>query len=149
MKDKAPDYEHVQIFREIYKDLESVYDQFPKLCGLSGTEFWALTMIQEGISTQYGICEHLSISRQTVNSAFRNLKRRGLIHLEAMDSNLRVKQVYLTEAGQEFVNKEICRMHDLEENVWRAMEEGERVQITRLLSKYKDLLTEAIQNYKN
>lgn len=148
MQTNEPHYGQLKVFRDTYKDLEGVYDMFPKLCGLSGTEYWALSMIQEGISTQYGICEHLSLSRQTVNSAFRQLKKRGLIRLEAMDSNLRVKQVYLTDAGTEFVEKQINNMHRLEENVWNAMTKEEREQITRLLCKYKTLLSEALQNYK-
>lgn len=139
----------LKVFRETYKDLEGVYDKFPKLCGLSGTEYWALSMIYEGVSTQYGICERLSISRQTVNSAFKQLKKRGLIRLETMDSNLRVKQVYLTDSGTEFVEKQLGNMHKLEETVWHRMSEEERMQITRLLCKYKTLLAEALQNYKD
>ena len=149
MKDKIPDYQEVKIFRETYKDLESVYDMFPKLCGLSGTEYWALSMIHEGIFTQYGICEHLSLSRQTVNSAFRQLKKRGLIYLKTMDDNQRVKQVYLTEAGKKFVEEEISNMHRLEEDVWQMMSKDEREQLSKLLYKYKSLLSNAIQNYKD
>ena len=89
MTQQRTDYRQVKTFRDTYKSLEGVYDMFPKLCGLSGTEYWALAMIEEGISTQYGICHHLSISRQTVNSAFRKLKKRGMIHLETMDENLK------------------------------------------------------------
>ena len=56
-------------------------------------------MIYEGITTQHAICEQLSLSRQTINSAFKQLKKRDFIYLEAMDNNLREKQVYLTEKG--------------------------------------------------
>ena len=148
MTQQRTDYRQVKTFRDTYKSLEGVYDMFPKLCGLSGTEYWALAMIEEGISTQYGICHHLSISRQTINSAFRKLKKRGMIHLETMDENLRVKQVTLTEAGENFVEKEVRNMRKLEEDVWNAMTEEEKEQLTRLLFKYKTLLSEAIQHYK-
>ena len=76
MKDRFQDYKDIKVFRDTYKELESIYEIFPKLCGLSSTEYWALSMIDEGISTQHGICEQLSISRQTVNSAFKQLKKR-------------------------------------------------------------------------
>ena len=148
MKDKVTNYEQVKIFREAYKDLESIYEMFPKLCGLSGTEYWALSMIHEGITTQHSICENLSISRQTVNSAFRQLKKRGLIYLETMDNNLRVKQIHLTKEGKEFVDREITNMHKLEENVWKAMDKEEKIMITKLLCKYKSLLLNEIENYK-
>lgn len=148
VKDK-PDYEQVKLFRDTYKDLESVYDTFPKLCGLSTTEYWALLMIHEGISTQHGICEHLSLSRQTVNSAFKQLRNRGLIRLEVMDEDLRTKQVFLTEEGEKFVKKEISHMHKLEEDVWKKMSHEEQKQLTELIYKYKTLLSAAIQNYRN
>ncbi len=148
MQRDHPDYGQVKFFRDTFKDLESVYDIFPKLCGLSGTEYWALSMIHEGISTQYGICEHLSLSRQTVNSAFRQLKKKGLIRLETMDNNLRVKQVYLTEAGKKLIEKEICNIHKLEEEVWKKMSNEEQQQLSTLLYKYKTLLSDTLLNYK-
>lgn len=147
MSHQEADYEKVKVFRETYKDLESVYDMFPKLCGLSGTEYWALSMIHEGISTQHEICEHLSMSRQTLNSAFRQLKKRGLIYLETLDTNLREKQVYLTEVGKDFIEKEISHIHQLEEDVWNQLSQDEKRQMTQLLEKYKSLLFDAIENY--
>lgn len=145
---KDSDGSKLKLFRETYKDLEGTYDIFPKLCGLSGTEYWALSMIDEGITTQYGICEHLTLSRQTVNSAFRQLRKKGLIRLEAMDDNLRVKQIYLTEEGKAFVEKELSRMHGLEKEVWQMLEEEEKDEIIRLLCKYKTLLAEKLKDYQ-
>ncbi len=140
--------ENVRQFRDIYKDLEGIYDQFPKLCGLSGAEYWALTMIYEGISTQYGISEHLSVSRQTVNSAFRTLRKKGMVQLEALDDNLRVKKVYLTETGKEFVEHELLCIHRLEEAVWEQMEKKEQEELTCLLDKYKGLLSKAVTDFQ-
>ncbi|MGN1183472.1 MAG: MarR family winged helix-turn-helix transcriptional regulator [Faecalibacillus sp.] len=148
MQENHLDYGELKVFRDVYKDLESVYDEFPKICGLSGAEYWALSMIDEGFDTQYAICEHLSLSRQTVNSAFKQLKKRGFIELKALDDNLRVKRVYLTDLGKEFVKEEISHMHFLEEKVWNAMEEEEQKKLTEYLYKYKLLLSEALNHYK-
>lgn len=122
-----------------------VYDTFPKLCGLSGAEYWALSMIYEGITTQHAICDQLSLSRQTINSAFKQLKKRGFIYLEAMDNNLREKQVYLTEKGIQFVEEQIGYIHKLEEDVWDTMNKEEKTQIIQLLSKYKTSLSNALK----
>lgn len=149
LPEKEYHYGELNVFRNIYRDLESVYDQFPKICGLSGTEFWALSMIYQGVDTQHEICQQLSISRQTVNSAFKQLKKRGFIELKALDDNLRVKKVYLTEAGQEFVKKEISNMHHLEEQVWNAMESHEQEKLTEYLYKYKLLLSKALDHYRD
>lgn len=142
-------YGELSVFRNIYMDLENVYDQFPKICGLSGTEFWALSMIEQGVDTQYAICEQLCISRQTVNSAFKQLKKREFIELKALDDNLRVKKVYLTEDGREFVKKEISHMHSLEEMVWNEMEAEEQEKLTEYLYKYKLLLLNALNQYRD
>lgn len=145
---KESDSGRLKVFRETYKDLEGIYDIFPKLCGLSGTEYWALSMINEGVTTQYGICQRLTLSRQTVNSAFRQLRKKGLIRLEAMDDNLRVKQVYLTESGKALIEKEISHMHELEGEVWQMLEEDEKEELIRLLCKYKTLLSQKLKDYQ-
>lgn len=148
MLDNKLDSNNLKMFRNTYKDLEGVYDTFPKLCGLSGAEYWALSMIYEGITTQHAICDKLSLSRQTINSAFKQLKKRGFIYLEAMDDNLREKKVYLTEEGKDFVEKQIGYIHKLEENVWDKMNNEEKESLIKFLSKYKTLLDEALKNYQ-
>ena len=148
MDSNKSDNEGLKTFRNTYKDLESVYDTFPELCGLSGAEYWALSMIYEGITTQHDICEKLSLSRQTINSAFKQLKMRGFIRLETMDNNLREKQVHLTKEGREFVKEQIGYIHKLEETVWNKINKNEKEQITKILYKYKTLLAEELKNYK-
>lgn len=148
MASDKSEYDQVKTFRNTYKDLEGVYDTFPKLCGLSGAEYWALSMIYEGITTQHAICGQLSLSRQTINSAFKQLKKRNFIYLEAMDNNLREKQVYLTEKGIKFVEEQIGYIHKLEETVWDKMENNEKKLLIKFLYKYKTLLAEELQNYK-
>ena len=148
MSSDKSDYEQLKEFRNTYKDLESVYDSFPKLCGLSGAEYWALSMIYEGITTQHAICDQLSLSRQTINSAFKQLKKRGFIYLEAVDNNLREKQVYLTKKGITFVEEQIGYIHKLEEAVWDTMNKEEKNQIIKLLYKYKTSLSNALKNHE-
>ena len=69
-------------FREASMEFDSVYGQLAKSCGLSGTEYWALSLIHQGVETQREISQQLSLSRQTLNSAFKLLIRKGLIRLE-------------------------------------------------------------------
>ena len=40
-------------------------------------------------------------------------------------------------------------MHGLEEKVWHMMKEEERVQLTRLIRKYKTLMKESLEEYQN
>lgn len=138
----------LETFRDEYKDLESVYAIFSKLCGLSEAEYWSLLMIHEGVTTQRDISERLSLSRQTVNSAFSQLVKKELIYLETVENNLRTKRAFLTESGILFVKKYINNMHGIEEKVWHMMKEEERTQLTKLIRNYKELMKEALQQYQ-
>ena len=148
MPNNKADNQKLKTFRNTYKDLESVYDTFPKLCGLSGAEYWALSMIYEGITTQHAICEQLSLSRQTINSAFKQLKKRDFIYLKSQDNNLREKQVYLTKKGIKFVEEQIGYIHKLEKTVWNKMEDNEKTLLIKYLYKFKTLLAEELKNLK-
>lgn len=145
MPQKAENNHALEDFRNIYNDLDSVYAAFPKACGLSAAEYWALVMVYEGAATQRDICEQLSLSRQTVNSAFGQLVKKGLVCLQPLENNLRTKRVTLTKAGAAFVAKYIGAMHALEESTWQAMEPAEQLELVRLLRKYKNLMHTAVQ----
>lgn len=73
-------------FREATWELDNVYTMFPKSCGLSEVEYWSLLLIYEGVATQSQISERLFISRQTLNSAFKQLRKKGLIRLEPYEN---------------------------------------------------------------
>lgn len=138
----------LQSFRDAYNDLDNAYAVFPKICGLSDAEYWALVMIQEGLTTQHDISQRLSLSRQTVNSAFSQLVKKNLVLLEPIENNLRTKRVTLTETGSAFVAQYVESMHSLEENVWNMMLPEERTQFIDLISKYRDFMREALQQYQ-
>ena len=92
----------IEAYRAGYKDLDRIWSVLSKTCGLSDAEYWSLLMIREGALTQHEISERLFMSKQTVNSAFRQLVKKGLVRLKAQEDNLRVKQIVLTEEGERF-----------------------------------------------
>lgn len=145
MKDtELGDYD-LATFREASMEFDAAYARFAKACGLSETEYWSLLLISEGTITQSEISEKLSLSRQTLNSAFKQLIKKGLVRLETLENNQRTKNAILTTEGQLFVNKNITQMHKLEEKAWRSMTEEERRMLTRLTRKYSKLIEEALQ----
>ena len=89
-------------FREATRELDSVYAAFPKACGLSEAEYWSLVAVYEGLETQSRISAQLYLSRQTLNSAFRQLRRKGLVQLEPYADNQRSKRAVLTDDGPPF-----------------------------------------------
>ena len=57
----------LETFREVSMEFDAVYGMLAKSCGLSGTEYWALILIYEGVETQREISEQLSLSRRALN----------------------------------------------------------------------------------
>lgn len=135
----------VEAFRAVSKEFDTVYTMFAKSCGLSETEFWSLLMIRSGVTTQAEISDQLFLSPQTVNSAFKQLVKKGLVRLEPLEHNQRTKQVIVTQAGEQFMEQYIDRMLDMERQSWQLMEERERVMLTQLTRKYCGLLRAALE----
>ncbi|HIZ80324.1 MAG TPA: MarR family transcriptional regulator [Candidatus Lachnoclostridium stercorigallinarum] len=132
-------------FRKATMELDYVYSGFPKGCGLSEAEYWSLLFIYEGAATQSQISSQLFISRQTLNSAFKQLRKKGLVRLEAYEENQRSKQAFLTEEGEEFVEKYVLRMHRTEERAWQQMSSEEQEALTKLIRKFSDLVRKELE----
>ncbi len=58
------------------------------------------------------IYKQSGVSKQTVNSAIRNLEKKHMIYLEQHSG--RAKKVILTDTGKEYVQKTIARLFDAE-----------------------------------
>lgn len=127
-------------FRDATRELDNVYSIFPKACGLSEVEYWSLLLIYEGVATQSQISERLFVSRQTLNSAFKQLRKKGLIRLEPYEENQRSKQSFLTDAGKTFVEENVMQMHRVEERAWRRMSGEEHTALIALTQKVSALI---------
>lgn len=135
----------VEAFRIVSREFDDIYGAFAKACDLSEGEYWSLLMIRYGASTQAEISDQLCLSPQTVNSAFKLLVKKKLLRLEALEHNLRTKQIILTEVGEQFMKDHIARLLAIEQRVWQTMEESERVTLTHLMGKYCNLLRAALE----
>ena len=135
----------LESFRNVSMEFDFVYGMLAKACGLSGTEYWALILICEGVGTQREISEKLSLSRQTLNSAFKLLIRKGLVRLEHFERDQRSKRAVLTEEGNRFVDTTIARTRRLEEQAWQTMTEGEQAALIRLTHQFSTALRQSLQ----
>ncbi len=137
----------IEAYRAVYKDSERIWSIMSKTCGLSDAEYWALIMIREGYSTQSEISEHLSMNKQTIHSALKQLIKKGIVRLETNQNNLRVKQIIFTDEGIRFAEKYIDSMLFIEEKVWTKMTTDENESLIRLTRKYNCLLKSELQQY--
>lgn len=137
----------IEIYWEIYKDLDRIYSRFAKECGLSDGEYWALVMIREGCTTQAEIREEFSLNKQTIHSAIKQLVKKGFIRLEIREDNQREKKIFLTKEGLDFVRDHIDGMILLERKAWDKMKTEEQEQLTKISQKYNNLLELELEAY--
>lgn len=129
-------------------ELDNLYSFFSKFCGLSEPEYWSLLLIYEGVVTQSKISEQLFLSRQTLNSAFKQLLKKELIILEPYENNQRTKRAVLTPKGQNLVEKQVINMHRIEDEAWQQLSLEEQKTLAHLTRKYTDVLSKTLQNLK-
>ena len=139
----------LESFRDVSMEFDAVYGMLAKSCGLSGTEYWALILIHEGVETQREISEQLSLSRQTLNSAFKQLIRKGLIQLSPLEHDQRSKRALLTQEGRRFVESTIARTRRMEEQAWQTLTRAEQADLIRLTRQFSSALRQSLNRPNN
>lgn len=127
----------LEIFNEQYNKLDDIYHQLAKYSGISDTAFWIIYAIQENKKsyTQRDICKLWSCSKQTINSALKNLEKEELIKLEYITNN-KDKQILLTEKGHKYIEKNIIPLMQAEQEAFGRLKETERKQLLNIMEKY-------------
>lgn len=139
----------LESFRDVSMEFDAVYGMLAKSCGLSGTEYWALILIHERVETQREISEQLSLSRQTLNSAFKQLIRKGLIQLSPLEHDQRSKRALLTQEGRRFVESTIARTRRMEEQAWQTLTREEQADLIRLTRQFSSALRQSLNRPNN
>lgn len=139
-------------FNAIYMEIGAIYSDLAKKGGLSDCAFWLMYFIREanGEFTQKEICGQWTMSKQTVNSALKNLENSGYIILTPSKSDKRSKYITLTEKGTKFAQKNIDIIFELEQLTLQKMSDTERTVMIESNRKYQVLLrTETERFLKN
>ncbi len=89
------------------------------------------------------IYKQSGVSKQTVNSAIRNLEKKHIIYLEQHSG--RAKKVVLTDTGKEYVQKTVSRLFDAEAAAFDSWTEDEINAHIGFMEKYIDSFREQIE----
>lgn len=135
-------------YNQLFRELDNLYHNYAKSCGLSDSTLWILYSIYEDkeIHTQKDLCESWSYSKQTVNSSMKNLIANGYIKLTALSENRKNKQMILTESGEELVQRFIAPLMNAEQNAFSRLSSDEQNKFLKLTKKHVDLLQAEIFN---
>ncbi len=106
-------------------ELDALYHQASLKLGLTDSASIVLyTLYDNGEDCLLSdIYKQSGVSKQTVNSAIRNLEKKRMIYLEQHSG--RTKKVVLTDAGKAFVQKTIARLFDAEAAAFSSWTEEE------------------------
>lgn len=123
-------------FNSLYKELDGLYHRIALQIGLSDSAFFIMYSIAEfgDGCLQKDIAEQYFISRKTINSSIKNLEAQGYITLKK--GNRRDMHIYLTQAGQEFVDEKIAAVFEIENSVFDEFSKEECQQFIQLTKKY-------------
>ncbi|MBQ2747563.1 MAG: winged helix DNA-binding protein [Firmicutes bacterium] len=135
-------YEQLLEYNKTYKDVDELYTNYAKMCGLSESDFWILYALAEAgsVRTQKDLCEWWSISKQTINSALKSLEKEGVVTLSSTEENKKTKYITLTEKGIEMVEKFIKPLMIAELAAFEMMGKEETREYLRLNKIYAETL---------
>lgn len=114
-------------YNQICKEADIVYHNYAKSCGLSDMAYWILYSMAESevYFTQRDFCNDWYFSPQTVNSALKDLEKRNIIFLEAVEGNRKNKLIKPTENGKKFIESFIAPLIATECECFEAMSKKE------------------------
>ena len=145
---------NIVTYNQLVKELDDIYKLYSKKSGLSDTVFWILYFIYERKEpyTQTEICDAWYYSRQTVNSALKNLEEKNLVKLIPSKTNRKNKEIFLTEEGLLLARKVIVPLMEAEtkaldariENLLQQMTLEEKTCQMVTLYGYKRVLKDAL-----
>lgn len=148
MKDEL--FEKLIIYNQLFKELDQLYRSYAKCSGLSDTAFWIIYCIQEGSGTytQKELCDDWSYSKQTVNSALKNLEQQNFIELIPSLDNRKNKQIFLTPSGIKLAEKIVLPLIEAEKNAFSGLGKENLNEFLKLTQKHNTLLHAEISKIK-
>lgn len=134
-------------FDSLYKMIDDIYHEIARSMHLTDSAFiilYCLLELGDGCS-QKDICKLYSISKQTINSSVKSLESKGFLIRKAGAG--RDIHLYFTELGQEFADKHIGPVIDMENATFACMKPSECEQLLSLTRKYIQILQEHTNQY--
>lgn len=134
------------IYNQLYKMTEGLYHQYAKQHDVSDSVLWLLYALKEreDVYTQKDLCSTWYYPPQTLNSALKSLEKQGYLSLKAIAGNRKNKQIVLTEAGNELMERVAAPLLQAERAALQRMSEEERRLLLATTGKYLELLQEEV-----
>lgn len=136
----------VSAFHKVMLESDSIYQKFQKFSGLSDAEFWSFVAIRLGhCKHQHEICSSMLMSKQTVNTALKQLVKKGFIKQSICEENQRIKDLSITKEGEAFAQSYVDIVGTAEQAAWKQLSLDEQhtlLTICHKLNQFLDIETE-------
>ena len=144
--EQAEPMEQVVAYNQLLKEMDKLYHLAAVQSGLSDTSFWILYSVCERAEayTQKELCDAWSYSPQTVNSSLKGLKESGFVQLVPSPTSHKNKQIVLTPAGKELIQKIIFPLMEAEKNAFSSLAPDEQALFLTLTKKHLNGLKKEI-----
>lgn len=133
-------------FNQIYKEMDIVYHNYAKRCGLSDMAYWILYSMAESDTyfTQRDFCSDWFFAPQTVNSALKDLEKKDIIFLEAVSGNKKNKLIKPTPNGEKFIKDCIMPLIEAECESYETLSKEECEHMLATTKQYVSALKDKV-----
>ncbi len=137
----------LELLNQNDKNLDELYHSYAASVHLSDTAFWILYIAwtQGDGCTQKEICDSWSYSRQTINTALKNLERRGILCLKTAEGNRKTKRIYFSPEGKAFADRVVAPFVRAELLSLEKLGDGERKLLTSLYEKRTEYFRQELE----
>lgn len=132
-------------FNHLHGEIEATYHDSSLKFGISDSVSKVLyTICSVGDSFLLNdICRNTGLSKQTVNSAIRNLESDDIVYLEAVDG--KSKRVCLTEKGKQFAANTAFRLIEIENAIFNSWVDDDVQKYLDLTERFLTSLKEKVE----
>ena len=134
--------QQLQELNRLYKESDHIYSRLASKLGMTDTAFWVLYAIMhsDGPVTQNDLCSDFFFPVQTIHSAIGNLRKDGLLELQAIPGTKNRKAILLTEKGKAFAADAIGKADEVEKRALLCFDEAERETYLSLFRRHIEYL---------
>ncbi|KVW97135.1 MarR family winged helix-turn-helix transcriptional regulator [Thiobacillus denitrificans] len=98
--------ETLRQFRVIFGAVRQHFQTVEKACGVSGAQIWAMAALHQTPGMKVSeLAQALSIHASTASNLLDKIEKSGLVRRERNHVDQRVVQLYLTDAGEQALEK--------------------------------------------
>ncbi len=102
--------------------IEQLYEKVQRKAGVKGNTVWVLYALDDGKPhSQKQIYEEWLIPKTTLNTIVKELESSGYVRLETISGQRRERNIYLTEAGQQYARQVLDSFYQAEEQAYQQL----------------------------